>query len=930
MADLISRLRLDSGEFDSKIKRAGQELMAYSEHCRKTGLVMGFANRDAKDFAKALGNMQTTSSTARGKISELSDAFVNLRVMYKNMTDEEKNNTFGKNLAASLDQLKTRINAAKADLASATAELNDTGKSGGGKFGQLGGIIDTIGQKMGVAGNLTEMLTSKTALMGAGIGAAAAIVGKASEAWARYNTELSRQGNITTVTTGLTGGGANQMTDVARAMADTYGVDFREVINAANTLMTQFGQTGAQSLQLIRDGMQGMILGDGPKLLSMIQQYAPSFRDAGIEASQLVAIIHNSEGGLFTDQNMNAIVMGIKNLRLMTKQTSEALSKLGIDGADMTNKLNTGAMTIIEAMRQVSDAIEGAGSSSQAAGEVMQYVFGRQGTAAGTKLGEAIAKLNTNLEETKRQTGELGDAYAELQTANEKLNTAIRDCFEYDGWDQMATGIKANLISALASVVDWLGRIKGALGGFSSNQQSGDPKNGGGAFVDKAVDNLKQWKTSKAGATTMYEAQLQSYDRQVAAVSFQINNLQEKAAKDMEGNMSVVYEKEIRTLEARREAIRRNKEEYDRKAKAVIADIGKTGGVNAPLDTTSPSPKGGKKPTVTTTTPKAPEIFPENSLKSLTAEMQELQKAQQLVTSADEWRTYEYAIEGVRNQIKELKGELSDIDAGNMTSLGKIEGVSLADIAAGRVKGKGMKDLGLGDVPTRESIIAKGQKQIQGFDGIEPQAKEDKTLENMQKLTSGLSSVTSGLQQMGIELPDGVQKVLGGMQGLMSVIQGVQTIISLFSTTTATAQIAATTGNTAMLTANATALGALATAISFNSATNMIPFLANGGIVPKAANGIVVPGNSFSGDRLRMPILDGGGMIGVNSGEVILNRAQQGNLAAQLEGGGMAGGGVMQPYVDGEKIFLGMNNTSKRMGRGEIVTTSTLRRLGLI
>ena len=265
-----------------------------------------------------------------------------------------------------------------------------------------------------------------------------------------------------------------------------------------------------------------------------------------------------------------------------------------------------------------------------------------------------------------------------------------------------------------------------------------------------------------------------------------------------------------------------------------------------------------------------------------------------------------------------------------MASLGKIEGVSLADIAAGRVKGKGMKDLGLGDVPTRDSIIAKGQKQIQGFDGIEPQTKEDKTLENMQKLTGGLSSVTSGLQQMGIELPDGVQKVLGGMQGLMSVIQGVQTIISLFTTTTATAQIAATTGNTAMLTANATALGALATAISFNSATNMIPFFSGGGIVPKAANGIVVPGNSFSGDRLRMPILDGGGMIGVNSGEVILNRAQAGNLEAQLEGGGMAGGGVMQPYVDGEKIFLGMNNTSKRMGRGEIVTTSTLRRLGLI
>lgn len=140
MADIISRLKLESGEFDSKIKRAGQELMAYSEHCRKTGLEMGYANRDAKEFAKALGNMQTTSATVRGKISELSDAFVNLRVMYMNMTDEEKNNQFGKNLAASLDQLKTRIQEAKAQLDTATQSLNDNGQSAQQSSGFLEGL----------------------------------------------------------------------------------------------------------------------------------------------------------------------------------------------------------------------------------------------------------------------------------------------------------------------------------------------------------------------------------------------------------------------------------------------------------------------------------------------------------------------------------------------------------------------------------------------------------------------------------------------------------------------------------------------------------------------------------------------------------------------------------------------------------------------
>ena len=38
---------------------------------------------------------------------------------------------------------------------------------------------------MGLNANITELLTSKTALLSAGIGAAGAIVGKATQEWAK-------------------------------------------------------------------------------------------------------------------------------------------------------------------------------------------------------------------------------------------------------------------------------------------------------------------------------------------------------------------------------------------------------------------------------------------------------------------------------------------------------------------------------------------------------------------------------------------------------------------------------------------------------------------------------------------------------------------------------------------------------------------------
>ena len=304
MADVITRLKLESGEYDSKIKRATQGLLQMEQECRKVGGTLAVLEKDQMEFVKGLGQMQTVSTSVRGKIGELSSAYTELRSQYNRLTNEEKKGDFGRALSSSLDQLKVRIKDSRIELESINKELSGLS---GSKFGEFGNIIDTLGSKMGVTGNLTEMLTSKTALMTGAIGASVAIVAKATEAWAGYNAELAKQDQMTTVITGLKDDDADRMTDSIRAMVDPYNVDFRQAVEAANTLMAQFGESGDSAISLLRDGLQGMIQGDGPKLLQMIQQYAPAFRDAGVSASQLIAVIQNSEGGIFTSENMQAI-----------------------------------------------------------------------------------------------------------------------------------------------------------------------------------------------------------------------------------------------------------------------------------------------------------------------------------------------------------------------------------------------------------------------------------------------------------------------------------------------------------------------------------------------------------------------------------------------------------------------------------------------
>ena len=82
------------------------------------------------------------------------------------------------------------------------------------------------------------------------------------------------------------------------------------------------------------------------------------------------------------------------------------------------------------------------------------------------------------------------------------------------------------------------------------------------------------------------------------------------------------------------------------------------------------------------------------------------------------------------------------------------------------------------------------------------------------------------------------------------------------------------------------------------------------------AQGGIVGGNSYSGDN----IYAGNAMV--NSGELILNKAQQGSLASQLQNNGSTVNVVGR--VVGEDIFLSADRFSRRSGRGAILTGKNL------
>ena len=87
------------------------------------------------------------------------------------------------------------------------------------------------------------------------------------------------------------------------------------------------------------------------------------------------------------------------------------------------------------------------------------------------------------------------------------------------------------------------------------------------------------------------------------------------------------------------------------------------------------------------------------------------------------------------------------------------------------------------------------------------------------------------------------------------------------------------------------------------------------------AQGGEIKGNTYSGDQIG-GLVDNSQLVGLNAGEIVLNRAMVGNIASQLQGTQQRGGSS-QPYVTGDMIFLGLTNYLKANGYGQLVTTNT-------
>ena len=219
MADSILRLKVESQEYDNKLKQAAQGLTRYADECRKVGGTLEVVEKETLDYVRALGQMETSSRTATGKLAEMKKAYVELSAQYKQMTDAEKQSPFGKALAASLDQLRGRVQESKVQL----DDINKSINGGGG----LTGALDAVAGKFGLS---IDQITK----FGGVVGAASAALKVSKDAffaseqnideWGRVvaSGESVYEGFLTALNTGDISGYLNNINTIINAAREAY------------------------------------------------------------------------------------------------------------------------------------------------------------------------------------------------------------------------------------------------------------------------------------------------------------------------------------------------------------------------------------------------------------------------------------------------------------------------------------------------------------------------------------------------------------------------------------------------------------------------------------------------------------------------------------------------------------------------------------
>lgn len=416
---------------------------------------------NVRALQKEIQNNVRTENEQEGSLKQLRAQLSNATKKYDEMAKAEREGAKGQALQKHINEITNELKLAEEqtqryyrnvgnyynsmlDLAADLQHVVPMG--GGGGVGEgvsnFANTVVNLGQTVkGIIPNikafvstLLGLATNPVFLGLAGVAGA----GMAFKWWFDYNKGIMEATRLTKEFTGYTGEALETMRNSIAATADTMGKDFNDVLATADNLMANYHLSGEEAMKVINDGFASGadLSGD---MLNKIQQYAPTFHDAGIGADQLVAILQQTRSGIFSDKGLDIITMASKKIREMSSGTASSLDAIGISSKQVQQDLANGTKNTFDIIQLVASKMKDFGADSQQVGDILKNVFGKQGAQAGIQLIEQLDTMSTSLDEVKKQTGEWGETQLENIKLHKELNSYLSSMFDMSqhGFEEM-------------------------------------------------------------------------------------------------------------------------------------------------------------------------------------------------------------------------------------------------------------------------------------------------------------------------------------------------------------------------------------------------------------------------------------------------------------------------------------------------------------
>ena len=399
---------------------------------------------NVRALQKEVQNSIRQEEQQEGSLKSMRAELSNLTKAYSEMSKAERDSAKGKELQNHINALTDDIKEVEEGIQLYQRSVGNYKNAiteaifGNSRFGaSLQAIVDMAGKSDGLIGQLSTRIGAfKTTVLGLVTNpyflamAGVAGVGMAFKWFYDYNKGLMEATRLTREFTGYTGEALETMRNSVAATADTMGKDFKDVLGTADNLMANFHLSGEQAMDVINKGFASGadLSGD---MLQKIQQYAPTFHDAGISADQMVAIIQQTRSGIFSDKGLDIIDMASKKIREMSSGTASSLDAIGISSKQVQKDLANGTKSTFDVIQEVSTKMKNFGADSQQVGDVLKNVFGKQGAQAGIQLIEQLDTMSTSLDEVKKQTGAWGDVQLENIKIQKELKSYTSAIFDF-------------------------------------------------------------------------------------------------------------------------------------------------------------------------------------------------------------------------------------------------------------------------------------------------------------------------------------------------------------------------------------------------------------------------------------------------------------------------------------------------------------------